>query len=303
MVVFPTETVYGLGARLFSPKGIQKIYSVKGRPSDNPLIVHIARLEQMSLLTEDLPAGAERIIKKFWPGPLTLVCRKSALVPKTVTAGLETVAVRMPSHPVARKLIEAVGEPIAAPSANRSGRPSPTRYADVVRELGGDADLILDGGSSEFGLESTVLDVTRVPFKILRPGSITLEALKKVFPKIALSAKLGKSGRAASPGMKHRHYQPACKVVLVDPKRWKKTVASWSRKNLLIGLLSRAKSIPLSSAVVFNQSFSREEDYAKNLYRSFFEAEKKDVDVLLVERTAGTGLGAAIMDRLNRASA
>ncbi len=302
MVVFPTETVYGLGARLFSPEGIRNIYSVKGRPSDNPLIVHVSRIEQLDLLAEDLPAGARKLIKKFWPGPLTLVCRKSALVPKTVTAGLDTVAVRMPRHPIARKLIEAVGEPIAAPSANRSGRPSPTRRADVVRELGKDVDLIMEGGSSEFGLESTVLDVTKTPFKILRPGSITLEALRKVFPRVILNAKLRKGSAAASPGMKHRHYQPACKVVLVEPKLWKKTLATWSRKNLQLGTLSRA-AVPFSASIVFRQSFSREADYAKNLYRSFFEAEKKDVDVLLVEKTAGRGLGTAIMDRLSRASA
>ncbi len=302
VVVFPTETVYGLGARLFSVQGIQKIYSVKGRPEDNPLIVHISNLEQLALLTENVPLGARKIIRKFWPGPLTIVCHKSALVPKSVTAGLDTVAIRMPQHPVARKLIDAVGEPIAAPSANRSGRPSPTRYNDVVKELGEDVDLILDGGSSRIGLESTVIDVTKIPFTVLRPGFITLEEMKKVFPKISAGKNHLSSGRARSPGMKHRHYQPACKVVLVEPGSWRNEIAEWSRKSSQLGVLSFARRIPQSNSIIFSKTILHDEDYAKNLYKNFFEAEKKSVDVLLVEKRAGLGLGAAIMDRLTRAS-
>lgn len=308
VVAFPTETVYGLGARLFSPEGIRKIYRVKGRPADNPLIVHISDLRQLELLAEDISEPAKKLIRKFWPGPLTFVFKKTRLVPKTVTAGLETVAIRMPRHPVARKLIEAVGEPIAAPSANRSGRPSGTQFEDVLKELKGRADFLLSGGAAQLGLESTVLDVTRIPFQILRPGSITLEQLRKIFPKVQVHSKvhgkISRKGAAPSPGMKHRHYQPACKVVLVDTVQWKESLARWIKTKQMIGTLSFSRSAAAkSSNLVYAKSFSNENDYARSLYHSFFEAERKCVDVLLIETRPEKGLGLAIMDRLKRAGA
>ncbi|MBI3012930.1 MAG: threonylcarbamoyl-AMP synthase, partial [Elusimicrobia bacterium] len=188
VVCFPTETVYGLGARLFDEMAIRAVYQIKGRPRDNPLIVHISDLKMLELLAVGMPLETQNLVKKFWPGPLTIVCKKSEFVSRSVTAGLETVAIRMPRHPVATELLSALKEPIAAPSANRSGRPSPTRHEDVLREMRGKADLILDGGQSDFGLESTVVDLAHRPFRILRPGCVTAEELKTVLPEIQINS-------------------------------------------------------------------------------------------------------------------
>lgn len=301
VVAFPTETVYGLGARLSSERAVRKVYRVKGRPSDNPLIVHVATFQQFRALTRDLPKEAWALAAAFWPGPLTLVCRKSQAVPETVTAGLETVAIRMPNHRLARALIRAAGEPIAAPSANRSGRPSPTRFDDVRNELEGRADLILRGGDSRVGLESTVVDVTQRPFRILRPGFISVEQLRAVVPDVR-AWKGAVRGAAKSPGMKHRHYQPACKVVMVRPELWQKSVRDWTRRSLRLGVLSYTQAIPQAANICLRRRFRGQEQYARHLYSGFFEAERKKVDVLLVESPQAQGVGLALMDRLSRAS-
>ena len=303
-MAFPTETVYGLGARLSDPEAIRKVYRVKGRPSDNPLIVHVSGPEAFRRLTKRAPPEAFRLIRRFWPGPLTLVCRRSKLVPKTVTAGLETVAVRMPSHPVALKLLKAVGDPVAAPSANRSGRPSPTNARDVARELSGRVDLIIAGGHSRVGLESTVLDVTRKPFRILRPGAVTLEDLRKVVPEVESASARAPRGAAASPGLKHRHYRPSCSVVLVQPDQWDENLRRWARKGLKLGALSLRRRIPKRGVVVFSRSFGGDTGrFARSLYSSFFRAEQAGVEALLVESIEKRGVGAALMDRLSRAAA
>ena len=303
VVAFPTETVYGLGARLSDPKGIKKIYAVKGRPSDNPLIVHVSSLKEFGQLTRNVPPAAFKLVENFWPGPLTLVCKKTALVPRGVTAGLDTVAVRMPQHPVALKLLKALGEPIAAPSANRSGRPSPTRYEDVRRELKGKAGLILDGGRSRVGLESTVLDLTRKPFRILRPGCVSLEDLRKVIPGVAVWGGGASRAAAPSPGMKHRHYQPHCKVVLARPEEWSVVLSRWIAEGGRLGGISFSRPIPLHPNVVFRMSFKGDaRAYARGLYAHFFEAEKAKVQVLVVESMEEKGVGRAVMDRLARAA-
>lgn len=301
VVAFPTETVYGLGARLGDPAAIQKIFSIKGRPSDNPLIVHIADFNQLKLLARHVPASAKKLAARFWPGPLTLVLKRSASVSSSVTAGLDTVAVRMPKHPLALELIRELGEPVVAPSANLSGRPSSTHYRDVIRELGNKVDLVLKGGKSESGLESTVVNLTRTPPRLLRPGTITMETLKKFLPELTLAAK-SKSGSAASPGMKHRHYQPRCKVIMVKREQWAETIAGWTKKNLRLGVIAYDQRIPTSKNIVLKKIHHDKRDYARSLYSDFFQAEKSRVDVLLVESISKKGIGLAIMDRLSRAS-
>ena len=303
LVCFPTETVYGLGAALFNERAIRKIYKVKGRARNNPLIVHIADAQQLETLVGKISQDVQKLIKKFWPGPLTIVCKRKAVVPSQVSAGLNTVAVRMPKNPVARKLIRMLGEPIAAPSANRSGRPSPTRYADVVKELGDQVDLVLNEKPSRLGLESTVVDTTRIPFQILRPGFVTLEDLKKVVPHVQPpSAKLNPKV-FRSPGVGHPHYQPSFPVVLVRSKVWKKTLSKWKNKKLRLGVFSYRKEIPAYSSIVYSRKFFGDKvEYARNLYSNFFEAEEAGVEMLLAESVDKKGVGLALMDRLSRAS-
>ena len=181
LVAFPTETVYGLGGDAFDPTASKRIYAAKGRPSDNPLIVHIADVEELKKLCKDVPQTAYELAKEFWPGPLTMIMKKADCIPKETTGGLDTVAIRMPSHPIAKKLIEQSGIPIAAPSANASGRPSTTKAEHVIEDLNGKIEMIIDGGSSDIGLESTIVDLTCRPVQILRPGYITIEMLKRLF--------------------------------------------------------------------------------------------------------------------------
>lgn len=211
-VAFPTETVYGLGAPVFNPEAVARVFAIKGRPSDNPLIAHIAHRDQLLELAIDLPPEWERLADAFWPGPLTFVFKRSEKVPSIVSAGHPTIAVRMPSHPIARQLIEAVG-PLVAPSANLSGRPSPTRASDVLEDLEGRVALIVDGGACAFGIESTVLSLVGEP-TLLRPGSIALEELEKILGRPILNAVKG--APAHSPGMKYRHYAPKAKIRFVE---------------------------------------------------------------------------------------
>lgn len=213
LVAFPTETVYGLGGDAFDPTASRRIYEAKGRPSDNPLIVHIARLEELENLCEEIPEEAYRLADAFWPGPLTMILKKKDCIPKETTGGLDTVAIRMPSHPIANRLILEAGLPIAAPSANASGRPSTTKAEHVIEDLDGRIDMIIDGGSSDIGLESTIVDLTVSPALILRPGYITVEMLKKVLPDISYDPAVLKREKnenivAKAPGMKYRHYAP-----------------------------------------------------------------------------------------------
>lgn len=238
LVAFPTETVYGLGADALNPDAVAQIFTAKGRPGDNPLIVHVAHIEDIRRLTTVVPPLAVRLLTAFAPGPLTLILPRSALVPDNVTAGLSTVAVRIPAHPVARRLIELAGVPVAAPSANRSGRPSPTRAWHVAEDLDSLIPYIIDGGACEFGLESTVLDLTGPTPEILRPGAITAEAIQQViresggiFNELTTfsvhperTGESGTTGRTGSeethaprsPGMKYRHYAPKARLLVCD---------------------------------------------------------------------------------------
>lgn len=213
LVAFPTETVYGLGGDAFDPTASKRIYAAKGRPSDNPLIVHIADVSELKKLCVDIPQAAYDLADHFWPGPLTMIMKKADCIPKETTGGLDTVAIRMPSHPIAHRLIVEAGLPIAAPSANASGRPSTTKAEHVIEDLDGKIDMIIDGGSSDIGLESTIVDLTCSPAQILRPGYITIEMLTSVIPDIVYDKAVLKREKnddivARAPGMKYRHYAP-----------------------------------------------------------------------------------------------
>lgn len=219
VVGIPTETVYGLAANALDAAAVTRIFEAKGRPSDNPLIVHISALSQLDALVTEIPENARRLASLWWPGPLTMIFKKAACIPSVVSGGLSTVAVRLPAHPTARAIIEAAGCPLAAPSANRSGSPSPTTAAHVVADMDGRVAAVLDGGESGVGLESTVIDMTREVPRLLRPGGITAEMLKEALGDVeidpAVTAMLEKGVVAASPGMKYKHYAPRAKVTLV----------------------------------------------------------------------------------------
>ena len=226
LVAFPTETVYGLGGDAYDRTASQRIYAAKGRPSDNPLIVHIAEISELEKLAVNIPAEAYLLAEKFWPGPMTMILQRKDSVPKETTGGLDTVAIRMPSHPIARRLIQESGLPIAAPSANASGRPSTTKASHVIEDLDGKIDMIIDGGSSDIGLESTIVDLTVKPALILRPGYITIGMLREVLPDTEYDRAVLKRVRddtivAKAPGMKYRHYAP---VEVIDPKNDVKTI-------------------------------------------------------------------------------
>lgn len=211
-IAFPTETVYGLGAPVFEEEAVRKIFAIKGRPSDNPLIVHIHTLEEAIVLSDSLPPFFYMLAESFWPGPLTMIVKASAAVPKIVSAGLPTVAIRMPAHPLAQRLLREVGQPLAAPSANISGRPSPTSASDVLEDLNGKVPYIIDGGACMGGIESTVVYLSDEGPKILRPGKIGKEMLEEV---LKMPVALATSGPILSPGMKYRHYAPKARVKLV----------------------------------------------------------------------------------------
>lgn len=301
-VAFPTETVYGLGAKALDPEAVLKIFAAKGRPADNPLIVHVAGAEEVVPLISEMPASAEVLMARFWPGPLTLIFRRSERVPSIVSAGLETVAVRSPKHPVAQALIRALGEPIAAPSANRSGRPSPTRAEHVVEELGDEIGFILDGGPCQVGLESTVVDLVALPPRILRPGAVTVEALREVIGDLIHFAPARRVKESRSPGEKYRHYAPNLKILLVRPEMWPSARVRWRGSEKRVGIFCRRSGIEHKGFAYYRKVIGSEATYARGLFAAFVEAEAAGVEILLVETVEKKGVGVAIMDRLERAA-
>lgn len=298
LVVFPTETVYGLGARAFDPSATRRVYRAKGRPLDNPLIVHVSDEKQLARVALRVTPLARRLMDAFWPGPLTLILDKAPGVPAAVTAGQGTVAVRMPKHPAALALLRELGEPLAAPSANRSGRPSPTTAAHALRDLEGRVPLILDGGACRKGLESSIVDARLERPVLLRPGTITPAAIEK-----AAGARLAAPGRGspACPGSRRRHYTPSCRVILVSAAQ----VASGALPRLqrpgagLIHRTRRSRPWPAFARRIPGGT----KDYARRLFSALREAESAGVRTLYVETVSQRGVGLAIMDRLRRASA
>lgn len=312
LVAFPTETVYGLGANALDPKAVKKIFKAKQRPADNPLIVHIADKQEVLHLAREVSKEAGKLMSKFWPGPLTLVFKKSKLVPKECTGGLRTVAVRMPASKIALALIKEFGPPIAAPSANLFGKPSPTSAQHVLQDLAGRVDLIIDGGQAEIGVESSVVDLSSDRPVLLRPGGVTLEDLKKVVGKItvhpaAAGLSIAKETAALSPGMKYKHYAPEAELIVVEGSRrevkekMRRLVDAYSKKGKRIGVMTGERNCDLKADVI---KFVGDDQVAvaRNLFAILREFDRDQVDVIIAEGVAEKGLGLAIMNRLRKAS-
>jgi L-threonylcarbamoyladenylate synthase len=293
VVAFPTETVYGLGADIFNESAIQKIFAAKGRPTDNPLIAHVAGYSELDLLAAYVPEAAGKLIDAFFPGPLTVVLPKTAAVPLIATAGLETVGVRMPRHALARGFLRACGTPLAAPSANLSGKPSPTTWQAVKADLEGRVSCILKGDQTEVGLESTVVDCTTDVPLVLRAGAVTLEALRAVVPSTAL-ARAESTATPKSPGLKYRHYSPRAGVIIV----LKAVDAVPAGGAAYIGLHEPARAADFKLRRVCGDV----EDYARSLFSFFRACDEAGVEVIFCEAVAEAGLGLALMDRIKRAA-
>ncbi len=313
LVAFPTETVYGLGGDGLNKESSRKIYAAKGRPSDNPLIIHIANMEALPHIVEEITPQALKIAEVFWPGPLTMILKKSENVPVETTGGLQTVAVRMPSNPVARKLIEYGGGYIAAPSANLSGRPSPTVAKYVVEDMDGRIDMIIDGGEVGIGLESTIIDLTVTPPQILRPGYITQEMLNEVLGQVdvdqtILSNITGQAPKA--PGMKYRHYAPRGELTIVAGAAEQVVefinaqTDELTYKGKEVGVIASTENLGCYHAQLVKCVGSRddEEAIAHNLYRILREFDDEGAEVIFSESFAEGTLGQAIMNRLLKAA-
>ena len=306
VVAFPTETVYGLGAVVASDEAVSKIFTAKGRPGDNPLIVHIGDISQLEFVVSAIPNTARRLMDAFWPGALTIVLPKHATLSATVTAGLDTVGVRMPSHPVALALLKEVNLPIAAPSANVSGKPSPTTAQHVADDLSGKIVGIVDGGETQIGLESTVIDCTVDPPVILRPGSVTKREIEAVIGRKVILHEPSKDIESApkSPGMKYKHYAPKSPMSIVkgDGAFFQCVINQARSRGQKVGILvteaHRSKYTADVVVIVGNNDAS----IAKRLYNALREFDAHDINVIYSESFTETGLGTAIMNRLLKAS-
>jgi len=291
IVAFPTETVYGLGADVFDESAIRKVFTAKNRPADNPLIAHIGSMDQIRLITDRIPSSAEKLIEAFFPGPLTIVVPRASTVPMIATAGLDTIGVRMPANKLAQDFLRECGVPIVAPSANLSGRPSPTTWQSVYEDLDGRIDCILQGEPTTIGLESTVVDCRGAHPVLLRKGAVSLENLRAVAPEIS-EAGAEDVGTARSPGLKHRHYSPRAQVMIADDAS-SLTLAS---TEAYIGLSTpEAGSAHIKICSSIN-------DYAASLFEFFRECDRCGIIAIFCERVEETGIGAALMDRIRRAA-
>lgn len=305
-VIFPTETVYGIGANVFDGRACAKIFKIKKRPSDNPLIVHIATMAQLGSVASEVPTRAWRAQKIFWPGPLTLILKKSKKIPEQVTCGLDTVAVRMPSHPIAQALIRTTGVPIAAPSANISTRPSATTAAHVIREFNGRVDMIIDGGNSTFGVESTVINMLPNKTVLLRPGAYTVEELEKSIGRIIIPrTPHNNNDKPIAPGMKYRHYAPKTRLLMAHST--KSLIRYMETHGDVAVLCSRetANKINVKIAAKKIIMLGSEHDLyeiASNLYAAFRELDNSGARIGIIQPFIQKGIGLAIMDRIKKAS-
>jgi L-threonylcarbamoyladenylate synthase len=302
LVAFPTETVYGLGAHALDAAAVGRIFAAKGRPAHNPLIVHVAAAADVGKVAADWPASAARLAERFWPGPLTLVLPKKAQVPDVVTAGGPTVAVRVPAHPVALALLEAAGVPVAAPSANRSSRLSPTRAAHVLRDLEGRIDLVLDGGPCAGGIESTVLDLTADPPRLLRPGLVSLAELEATLGPLALPAGVTEGSALPSPGMLSRHYAPRTPLECVAGGG-RERVEELCRQGCRVGWVPWGLPLATPSGVVVRTLRADPAGYAAGLYAALHDLDAAGLDRIVVGLPPDTVEWQAVRDRLRRASA
>ena len=317
LVAFPTETVYGLGGDATDKEASRKIYQAKGRPSDNPLIVHIAKFEQLEQITKDLPESARKLADAFWPGPLTMVCNKNQVIPYETTGGLDTVAVRMPNNPVALALIEESGCMIAAPSANTSGRPSPTKASHVYEDLSGKIEAILDGGPVDIGLESTIVDLTEDVVTILRPGYINMDMLRDVVGEVRMDPGIvyndkGTTGGAKpkAPGMRYKHYAPKGDLTIVagEDSKVVETINKLALEGIeagkKVGIIAteETKNKYSCGEVLVIGDRADEKSIAHNLYNILREFDELDVDLIYSESFATPNMGQAIMNRLLKAA-
>ena len=313
LVAFPTETVYGLGGNGLDPSAARKIYEAKGRPSDNPLILHVADLSQIPPLVREFPEKARRLAEALWPGPLTVILPKSDMVPPEVTGGLDTVAIRFPSHPGAQAFIRAAGCPIAAPSANLSGRPSPTNAQDVLEDLDGRIPLILDGGESRIGLESTIVDLSGEVPTVLRPGYYGLPQLRELLGTVAVDPavlrSLEENERPKAPGMKYRHYAPKVSLTLVEGKDEVRAayIRKQAKKGKKTAVLLCRETLPLYGGgrdLILLPLGSRKDDaeIARRLFAVLRSLDRLELDRVYSETFGEGPLGEAIMNRLRKAA-
>jgi L-threonylcarbamoyladenylate synthase len=315
LVAFPTETVYGLGADALNAEAVLALFKAKKRPLDNPPIVHVCNVKDVHGLAMEIPTKAEKLMKAFWPGPLTLIFKRSAAVPDVTVAGLDTIAVRMPRHNVALALIRESGCPISAPSANLAGKPSPTTAIHVIEDLDGRIDAVLDAGPTVIGVESTVLDLTVDPPQILRPGGTPYESLKKTLGRVELNpAVIAEEPitieKARSPGLKHKHYAPDADVIVVDGKpsavidKINELATFHMRRGSRVGILCTDETAEHYTADVVKTLGSRNDlsGVARNLFGLLREFDLDRVDVIIAESVPTEGLGLAVMNRLRKAS-
>ena len=312
-VAFPTETVYGLGANALDDEAVRKIFIAKGRPQDNPLIIHVSTKE-ISELVKDVPEVAQKIIDKFWPGPLTVILEKKDIIPNVTSANLNTIGIRMPNSEIALKLIELAERPIAAPSANISGRPSPTEVERCVEDLNGRVDYIIGGESSDIGVESTIVDCTVNPPLVLRPGGITLEMLKEINPEIeldkALKSKPNDDFKPKAPGMKYKHYAPNAHLKIIKGKNEKtieiinEIVENYIEKGNDVAILTTNESLNKfnNGKVISLGSENDLKEIAKNLFEALRKCDDLRVQYILCQGFEENGVGLAIMNRLNKAA-
>lgn len=300
LVAFPTETVYGLGANALDEEAVKKIFIAKGRPSDNPLIIHIAGIDQLAPLVSHIPENAEKLIDKFWPGPLTIVMKKSSLVPSIISAGLDTVGVRMPKNETALRLLRECSIPIAAPSANTSGKPSPTNATHVADDMMGKIDAIIDGGKCDVGVESSVVDISGEIPLLLRPGGITFEQLTDVLGSVKQNFEFKDGEQPRSPGMKYTHYAPNAKVVVVRGD-FNKFVNNNADKYKKVGIISYDKEMYPQNCIVkyFGKTPS---DYAANLFEFLRSFDSVGVDVIFAQDIDCVGINLATNNRLYKAA-
>lgn len=312
-VIFPTETVYGLGANALDEEAVKKIFIAKGRPQDNPLIVHVCS-KNISELVKEVPEVAQRMIDKFWPGPLTIILEKNDIIPNMTSANLNTVGIRMPSSEIALKLIELSKRPIAAPSANISGRPSPTEVERCIEDLNGKVDYIIGGESSDIGVESTIIDCTVNPPLVLRPGGITLEMLKEIDSNIeidsALKSKPTENFKPKAPGMKYRHYAPKAHLKIIKGKNEKtieiinEILENYIEKGNDVAILTTDENLNKfnSGKVISLGSENNLNEIAKNLFETLRKCDDLGVQHILCQGFEEKGVGLAIMNRLNKAA-
>jgi len=304
-VIFPTETVYGLGADARNPKAAEQIFAAKGRPSDNPLIVHIAKEEELLPLVAEVPDCAKLLMEQFWPGPLTLIFKKSELVQETVTGGLSTVAIRMPKQSIARKLLSYAQIPVAAPSANLSGKPSPTTFLHVKDDMDGRVDAIIDGGSCQVGVESTVLDISGETPVLYRPGRVTLEQIEAVIGPVRVVTKAKEGEAPKSPGLKYKHYAPDAEIQilkgsLTDVQQYAEDMA----KQFKTAILTFDEFPPFSDSLITYSlgSKNKPEDAANRLFSALRNLDAQGVDYILAPEIPDSGVWSAVRNRLYRAA-